>query len=124
MSVFRGQIPKSSRRGARISGSLPGSDSALLSWGWSESVFPEQSEGDLARPLLDRIALHPPLSGCPGSRHKWRQVSFLSLFLMLFGRRQWARCMPRATRIWKNNEARLYSAGLNQGFIDQTMAWR
>jgi hypothetical protein len=24
----------------------------------------------------------------------------------------------------KNNEARLYSAGLNQGFIDPTMAWR
>lgn len=50
MSVFRGHVPKSSRRGVRISGSLPGSDSALLSWKWYESVFPEQSEGDPARP--------------------------------------------------------------------------
>ena len=50
MSVFRGHVPKSSRRGVRISGSLPGADSAFLSWGWYESAFPEQSEGDPARP--------------------------------------------------------------------------
>jgi hypothetical protein len=58
MSVFRGHVLKSSRRGVRISGSLPGSDSAFQSRGRHESAFPEQSDGCLARPLFDRIALH------------------------------------------------------------------
>jgi hypothetical protein len=58
MSVFRGHVLKSSRRGVRISGSLPGSDSAFQSRRWNESAFLEQSDDCLARPLFDRIALH------------------------------------------------------------------
>jgi len=50
MSVFRGHVPKSFRRGVRISDSLPGADSAFLFRGWYESAFPEQSDGDPARP--------------------------------------------------------------------------
>ena len=50
MSVFRGHVPKSCRRGVRISGILPGAGSAFLSRGWYASAFPEQNDGDPARP--------------------------------------------------------------------------
>jgi hypothetical protein len=75
--------------------------------------------------LLDRTANHsPPLQMSGFTAWNGGRISFLSLLLVLFGRRQRARYMPRATRTLENNEARLYSAGLNQGFIDRTMAWR
>ena len=73
--------------------------------------------------LLDRIARYWPLSDVRVQRHGMRQVSLLSLLLLLFGCRQRARYLPRVMG-FPENEARLYSAGLNQGFIARTMAWR
>jgi hypothetical protein len=50
MSVVRGHIPKSSRRGVRTNGFLPGPDSDFLFRGWYASAYPERSDGDPARP--------------------------------------------------------------------------
>jgi len=73
--------------------------------------------------LLDRIARYWPLSDVRVQRHGMRQVSLLSLLLLLFGCRQRARYMPRVMG-FRKTRLDFYSAGLNQGFIDPTMAWR
>jgi len=53
------------------------------------------------------------------------RVSFLSLYLIAVRPPVVGTLHASGnTDFENNNEARLYSAGLNQGFIDQTMAWR
>jgi len=72
--------------------------------------------------LIVSHIIHPSpdvrVRGINGGRFR-----FLSLFLLLFGRRQWARYMPRVMG-FRKTRLDFYSAGLNQGFIEPTMAWR